>query len=644
MNQALSIVTLALTMVFSTAIAQQNLIISPEKPKAGQTITFSYTPTGNLAKPTAVIEGLIYVYENGNRRASDLSLAKNGTSYTFTVKTQPTDDFIQLGFHSGSEFDNNFNEGYILQLFEKGKLKKGSYISLAQYHQFFSEETGVEANESDALVAMDQEFELYPEQKRTWHKPYFRLVRKVKPEEFQPRLEASIQSALQAGPKTEAEFTYVIELYETAKQMEQANQLKATRKEKFPSGRWIVDEQIQQFMAEQDVTKKADMFREISTRIKSDKAWSHLGQKDIDFYRVRLARAYASKGMWDQFRTEMNNLSNKGDLAAGYNGAAWDLQGTNTNLDLADEFGKFATEYTRSEIQKPTVPKPEYLTEKQWLKRREATHYMYADTWAMVKYRRGEYQPGYELAKDAAINYYKGQDGELNKTYVLLAEKVLPPHELKPQLEKMIRDGFGSTEATDALRRIYVTDNKSDAGFDAYVADLGKEMVAKKTAEVKKTIISKPAPAFTLVDATGKKFTLADYQGKVVVLDFWATWCGPCISSFPGMQKVVDQYRDNPDVKILFVNTWERAEDKVKKATDFLAAKKYRFEVLFDKDNTVAEQFTVDGIPTKIVIDQAGNIRFQSIGYSGSEAGLVSEVAAMIEALTNAGTTKTGSN
>jgi peroxiredoxin len=215
---------------------------------------------------------------------------------------------------------------------------------------------------------------------------------------------------------------------------------------------------------------------------------------------------------------------------------------------------------------------------------------------------------------------------------------VLTSQELKPQLEKMIRDGYGSTEATEALKRIYVAENKSDAGFDAYVAALGKEMMEKKTAEVKKTIISKPAPAFTLVDATGKKVTLADYKGKVIVLDFWATWCGPCISSFPGMQKVVDQYRDNPNVKILFVNTWERADDKVKKATDFLAAKKYRFEVLFDKDNSVAEQFTVDGIPTKFVIDQAGNIRFQSIGYGGSEAGLVSEVAAMVETLTTGST------
>jgi peroxiredoxin len=638
MNKALTAFTLAFTMMVSTAIAQQNLTITPEKPKAGQTISFSYTPTGNLAKPTAVIEAVVYVYQNGNRKADDISLTKKGNAYTFTLKTQSKDDLIQLGFYSGSEFDNNFNEGYTVQLFEKDQPTQGSFISLGQYHQFFSEETGAEQNEAKALKAMEKEFELYPDQKHKWHKAYFRLLRKVQPEEFQPKLDAFIQSALKPAPKTEAEYTYAIELYETGKQTDQASQLKAVRKEKFPTGRWTVDEQVQQFIAEQDVAKKEELFREIATRIKTDKAWSHLGQKDIDLYRVRLARLYATKEMWNKFRAETTNLSDKGIIAAEYNRVAWELQGTNTNLDVAEEFAKLASEYTRGEIQIPTVSKPEHLTERLWLKLRESTYYMYADTWAMVKYRRGEFQAGYELAKDAAINYHKGQDGEFNKTYVLLAEKVLTSKELKPQLEKMIRDGYGSTEATDALRRIYVAENKSDAGFDAYVADLGKEMMEKKTAEVKKTIISKPAPAFTLVDATGKKVTLADFKGKVIVLDFWATWCGPCISSFPGMQKVVDQYRNNPNVKILFVNTWERADDKVKKATDFLAAKKYRFDVLFDKDNSVAEQFTVDAIPTKFVIDQSGNIRFQSMGYSGSEAGLVAEVAAMVETLTTGNT------
>jgi thiol-disulfide isomerase/thioredoxin len=61
-------------------------------------------------------------------------------------------------------------------------------------------------------------------------------------------------------------------------------------------------------------------------------------------------------------------------------------------------------------------------------------------------------------------------------------------------------------------------------------------------------------------------------KGKTVVVDFWATGCGPCKASFPGMQKRVAKFKDNPDVKFVFVDTWERDGDKKKAAADFIAA------------------------------------------------------------------------
>jgi peroxiredoxin len=64
-----------------------------------------------------------------------------------------------------------------------------------------------------------------------------------------------------------------------------------------------------------------------------------------------------------------------------------------------------------------------------------------------------------------------------------------------------------------------------------------------------------------------------------------------------------------------------------------MANKNYSFELLFDSDNSVASQFSVEGIPSKFVIDEQGNIRFKSIGYSGSEAGVITEITTMIQTL-----------
>jgi len=113
-------------------------------------------------------------------------------------------------------------------------------------------------------------------------------------------------------------------------------------------------------------------------------------------------------------------------------------------------------------------------------------------------------------------------------------------------------------------------------------------------------------------------------------LDFWATWCGPCKASFPGMQKAVQKYANNNNVKFLFVNAWENVSDKKKNAEDFIKKNKYPFQVLLDEQNKVIDSYKVSGIPTKFIIDKAGNIRFMKVGFSGNTDQMVDEISQMI--------------
>src|SRR5690606_9907976 len=217
-------------------------------------------------------------------------------------------------------------------------------------------------------------------------------------------------------------------------------------------------------------------------------------------------------------------------------------------------------------------------------------------------------------------------------------EKNAQPKEVKQELEKLVEKGAAGSETQEVLKRAYLANNNSEAEYEKYIAGLklkAKEYLKK---ELMKKLINEPAEGFTLVNLEGKKVDLKDYKGKTVVLDFWATWCGPCIASFPGMQKAVNKYEKNDKVAFLFIDTWEDETNREQKVKDFIAKNNYSFHVLYDTpklenpdEYDVVSRYKVDGIPTKFVIDKSGNIRFKSVGFAGSTDGLVDELEAMIE-------------
>jgi thiol-disulfide isomerase/thioredoxin len=120
-----------------------------------------------------------------------------------------------------------------------------------------------------------------------------------------------------------------------------------------------------------------------------------------------------------------------------------------------------------------------------------------------------------------------------------------------------------------------------------------------------------PAPAVELSTADGAIVHTADYKGKIVLIDFWASWCPPCKTSFPALDALYQSYRPR-GVEVLAVNLDERRKD----ADAFVAAHPHVMPVLFSPKGDAPTAFAIRGMPSSVLIDRAGNIRFTHMGYS----------------------------
>ncbi len=136
-----------------------------------------------------------------------------------------------------------------------------------------------------------------------------------------------------------------------------------------------------------------------------------------------------------------------------------------------------------------------------------------------------------------------------------------------------------------------------------------------------------PAPAFELATLDGDVAGLEDYRGKVVIVNLWASWCGPCKAEMPALQKVSEALADDGLV-VLGVNS--TVQDNETDARAFVAEHALTFPILLDRDGAVGDVYRLRSLPTTFIVDRSGVINEVLIGGPLSEAVLRSKVEALL--------------
>ncbi len=628
MKKSWSIFLLAGLLSFSLCAPKEppaRFSFSPEKPSPGDQITVQYNPAETVLEKAAEIYLVAYSYTHGTPEASDYPMSQKGKVWTASFSADEKSRGIIIKFSYREKIDNNEKNGYVIPLYDKeGNPVPGALAGLAEaYASWGNYFAGLEGNQEIALSYFIEEFGLHPELKREYIIPYLTAIASVRRAEGIDTIMRELEDLGSQSDLSEEELTMMVGWYSQLNQADKAQDYSALIREKFPKGNFIQNERFREFYETTDVSQKVALMK----KFRRDFPESDM----IPAMHIYVCLAYRDKGQYDQIKEYLEKVAEEVNWSL-YNNIAWTMAQEGADLELAAELAAKGAELVKKQREDPKGERPSYITEREWKEQMDAGLAMVLDTYGFILLQLDRAEEALSPLGEAFL-LSKGQNHEINERYSEALVRSRSFEKAVSEIGKIIEEGYSTPKIKELFTQAYIESTGDQKGASDQLLKLEKIAKKKMVAELRETMIDFPAPDFTLEDLDGQPVSLADFKGKIVILDFWATWNDPCKDSFPGMKRVVENYKDDKNIRFLFVNSWERVENWKKNASDFMSTHNYPFRVLLDMQNRVISAFEVDSIPTKFIIDRKGKIRFKSVGYGGSTDKLVEELSLMIEIL-----------
>ena len=620
---------LALLLVASPLLAQFRYL--PEKPLPGEVVSFTYSPKNTVLASETAITGVYARYAAPTQMQSSLPTSatamQEGNSFVGELKLpKPPLSGLVFTFRSTTNpalTDANNGHFYPLIVYTtEGKPQPYSIGGQASVlvRTAFTARLKIKPDWAWAVQQMERELAQNPTlRSQYWSDLIATQLRLQKPGAKATAL-SQIAAYLDSHQPTPDELTTAANLYDQLAEPARATAARDRIRTVDPTG-----EAAQKARADV-IRKEADLAKKLSAFVSFTQAFPNSAYRGMLVSSV--AEAYFKPGLFKDLVAFLAQQPLPATDPMLLHSFAQQMTDEGRGIPQAEWLAQRAL----TGLQQRPLSKPirEKATAEQAAQRTTDLQHFRA-TLAYAFDQQDRFGAALATYKQATATEPDGSEPRTSERLWNCALRANRADSVLPYIESVVRVGRITPRLRAALRAYQAKKLGSEAKGEAYVRNLLASYRAERQAELAESFVNQSAPGFTLNTLDGGTVSLASLRGKVVMLDFWATWCGPCVASFPAVQQAAAYFKNDPNVVFLFVNT--REGGPLSRVQSFMARQTNTFTVPLDRDQRMADAYGVLGIPTKVIIDPKGRVRYRSLGFSGNTDATAEELTLVIEAL-----------